>query len=98
MLEGPQLLMLSANQGGHLNRIRVATLLLLTALLASSSRAQFPPAPGTGPGLPETIEAIDDARVTTRILYITAHPDPTPPPTLPYLPPAPHPPAPLLSI
>ncbi|MGB7845412.1 MAG: PIG-L family deacetylase [Candidatus Acidiferrum sp.] len=37
--------------------------------------AQFPAAPGTGPGLPETIEAIDSARVTTRILYITAHPD-----------------------
>jgi LmbE family N-acetylglucosaminyl deacetylase len=36
---------------------------------------QFPPAPGTGPGLAETIEAIDSARVTTRILYITAHPD-----------------------
>jgi LmbE family N-acetylglucosaminyl deacetylase len=37
--------------------------------------SQFAPAPGTGPGLPETIEAIDSARVTTRILYITAHPD-----------------------
>jgi LmbE family N-acetylglucosaminyl deacetylase len=37
--------------------------------------AQFAPAPGTGPGLPETIESIDSARVTTRILYITAHPD-----------------------
>src|SRR6202521_3945889 len=37
--------------------------------------AQFPPPPGTGPGLAETIEAIDSARVTTRILYITAHPD-----------------------
>lgn len=37
--------------------------------------AQFPPAPGTGPGLPETIEAIDSARVTTSILYVTAHPD-----------------------
>jgi LmbE family N-acetylglucosaminyl deacetylase len=36
---------------------------------------QFPPAPGTGPGLPETIEAIESARVTTRILYVTAHPD-----------------------
>src|SRR5712692_5111312 len=46
-------------------------------LLFAPQRAagQFPPAPGTGPGLPETIEAIDDARVTTRILYITAHPD-----------------------
>jgi len=58
-----------------LNRIRLATLVLLTALFPLSSCAQFPPAPGTGPGLPETIEAIDSARVTTRILYITAHPD-----------------------
>jgi LmbE family N-acetylglucosaminyl deacetylase len=39
------------------------------------SSAQFPSAPGTGPGLPETVEAIDSAGVTTRILYITAHPD-----------------------
>lgn len=37
--------------------------------------AQFSPAAGTGAGLPETIEAIDAARVTTRILYIDAHPD-----------------------
>jgi LmbE family N-acetylglucosaminyl deacetylase len=37
--------------------------------------AQFSPAAGTGPGLPETIEAIDAARVTTRVLYIDAHPD-----------------------
>jgi LmbE family N-acetylglucosaminyl deacetylase len=58
-----------------LNRIRLATFLLLTALHPLRSRAQFPPAAGTGPGLPETIEAIDAARVTTRILYITAHPD-----------------------
>jgi LmbE family N-acetylglucosaminyl deacetylase len=42
---------------------------------ASCSKAQFPAAPGTGPGLPETIDAVDSARVTTRILYITAHPD-----------------------
>jgi hypothetical protein len=33
-------------------------------------RAQFSPAAGTGPGLPETIEAIDAARVTTRILIL----------------------------
>jgi len=44
-------------------------------LAGAPGRAQFPPAPGTGPGLAETIEAIDSARVTTRILYITAHPD-----------------------
>ncbi|HVH71991.1 MAG TPA: PIG-L family deacetylase [Candidatus Dormibacteraeota bacterium] len=39
------------------------------------AKAQFPPAAGTGPGLPETVEAIERARVTTRILYVTAHPD-----------------------
>jgi LmbE family N-acetylglucosaminyl deacetylase len=49
--------------------------LALNLSVASFASAQFPPAPGTGPGLPETIEAIDSARVTTRILYITAHPD-----------------------
>jgi LmbE family N-acetylglucosaminyl deacetylase len=38
-------------------------------------KAQFSPPAGTGPGLPETIEAIDSARVVTRILYIDAHPD-----------------------
>lgn len=43
--------------------------------LPSLTSAQFPPAPGTGPGLPETVEAIERARVTTRILYVTAHPD-----------------------
>jgi LmbE family N-acetylglucosaminyl deacetylase len=47
----------------------------LASLSAQPAVPQFPPAPGTGPGLPETIEAIDSARVTTRILYITAHPD-----------------------
>lgn len=51
----------------------VAGILLLAG--APFCKAQFPPAPGTGPGLPETIEAIDSAGVTTRILYITAHPD-----------------------
>jgi len=56
-------------------RNRAAILLLLAAFLPLASRAQFPPAPGTGPGLPETTEAIDSARVTTRILYVTAHPD-----------------------
>jgi LmbE family N-acetylglucosaminyl deacetylase len=58
---------------------RFASSLLITLigslLTTSCSHAQFPAAPGTGTGLPETIEAIDSARVTTRILYITAHPD-----------------------
>jgi len=48
---------------------------LLIAMLLPRAAAQFPSAPGTGPGLAETIEAIDSARVTTRILYVTAHPD-----------------------
>src|ERR1700674_1970689 len=61
--------------GSMLQRV---LLLLSTALMAAAPQrvaAQFPPAPGTGPGLPETVEAIENARVTTRILYITAHPD-----------------------
>jgi LmbE family N-acetylglucosaminyl deacetylase len=58
---------------------------VLFALVASLGLAQFPPAPGTGPGLPETIEAIDSARVTTRILYIDAHPDDESAATLAYL-------------
>jgi LmbE family N-acetylglucosaminyl deacetylase len=56
---------------------RAAAFICMVLLVAPPPRlaAQFAPAPGTGPGLPETIEAIENARVTTRILYITAHPD-----------------------
>ena len=53
----------------------VANLVLFLSLWAGTAKGQFPPAPGTGPGLAETVEAIENARVTTRILYITAHPD-----------------------
>ena len=49
--------------------------LVVLLSLAPAVLAQFPPSPGTGPGLSETVEAIDSAGVTTRILYITAHPD-----------------------
>lgn len=56
--------------------VRLSGVYLLSLLLfAAGTKSQFPPAPGTGPGLPETVEAIENARVTTRILYITAHPD-----------------------
>ena len=51
------------------------TAALALTLAAQPAAAQFPAAPGTGTGLPETIEAIDAARVTTRVLYVTAHPD-----------------------
>jgi LmbE family N-acetylglucosaminyl deacetylase len=71
---------ISSNQndtfGGHVRISRfVIALSILASFVPSRANAQFPPAPGTGPGLPETVEAIDSARVTTRILYITAHPD-----------------------
>ncbi|MGA2419709.1 MAG: PIG-L family deacetylase [Candidatus Acidiferrum sp.] len=59
--------------------------LLSTPLSTPPAEAQFPPAPGTGPGLAETVEAIDSAAVTTRILYITAHPDDESAPILTYL-------------
>jgi LmbE family N-acetylglucosaminyl deacetylase len=58
---------------------RLAMMVLMTcgatAILPVRVFAQFPPAPGTGPGLPETVEAIENARITTRILCVTAHPD-----------------------
>jgi LmbE family N-acetylglucosaminyl deacetylase len=53
----------------------VANMVWFLSIWAAPAKGQFPPAPGTGPGLAETIEAIDSARVTTRILYVTAHPD-----------------------
>jgi LmbE family N-acetylglucosaminyl deacetylase len=62
--------------GGQLKRFVVVTnVVLFLSIWAATAKGQFPPAPGTGPGLAETIEAIDSARVTTRILYVTAHPD-----------------------
>lgn len=61
--------------GRGMRKIVVVMAVVGLGLVGTRTRAQFAPAPGTGPGLPETIEAIDSARVTTRILYITAHPD-----------------------
>ena len=46
--------------------VRTAITLRTLATALTRSRAQ---------SLPETVEAIDKARVTTRILFITAHPD-----------------------
>ena len=56
-------------------KIRGVLFGMALGLLGASSYGQFPQAPGTGPGLPETVEAIERGRVTTRILYVTAHPD-----------------------
>ena len=63
---------------------RVGVIFML-GTAAASGFAQFAPAPGTGAGLAETIDAIDCARVTTRILYVTAHPDDESAATLTYL-------------
>jgi LmbE family N-acetylglucosaminyl deacetylase len=77
--------------GGRVSRLHRGIVWRIVACAASllfwggAAAAQFPSAPGTGPGLPETIEAIDSARVTTRILFITAHPDDEPPMVLTYL-------------
>lgn len=61
-----------------LSREALVSIVLVAAaafLMIPPVAPQFPPAPGTGPGLPETIECIESARITTRILYVTAHPD-----------------------
>src|SRR3981189_1032732 len=61
--------------GSMLERVLLSVGAALLIFAPQRAAAQFPHAPGTGPGLAETIEAIDSARITTRILYITAHPD-----------------------
>jgi len=53
--------------------------LLMTAFPAGAQ------APGAGQGLAETLEAIQRARVVTRVLYVTAHPDDEPGPVLAWL-------------
>src|SRR5262245_3099435 len=69
-----------------MGKIAVVTVLLAAMSLAGRQGfSQFPPALGTGPGLAETMEAIDSARITTRILYITAHPGDESGPVLTYL-------------
>src|SRR5258705_12588668 len=57
----------------------------MVSMACGSTRAQTSSAPGRGPRFAETIEAIDAARVTTRILYLTAPPDDESAAVLPYL-------------
>src|SRR6266850_440386 len=61
--------------GSMLQRVLLSMGAALLMFTPQRVAGQFPAAPGTGPGLAETIEAIDSARFTTRILYVTAHPD-----------------------
>jgi LmbE family N-acetylglucosaminyl deacetylase len=48
---------------------------ILKAVLALIPLATTIPVSATAQSLPETVEAINKARVTTRILFVTAHPD-----------------------
>ncbi len=63
--------------------------ILLAGTLVVLSCAAFVRSQGTASSnsgsLPEVIEAIEQARVTTRILYVTAHPDDEPGAVLSYL-------------
>jgi LmbE family N-acetylglucosaminyl deacetylase len=52
-------------------RLIFTSILLLTVVLAGAG----PAAPNSAPSLQETVEAIQKSRVTTRVLFITAHPD-----------------------
>ncbi len=66
--------------------LRLLGLAAVTALAPWPVNAQGSDAGlGTGHGLPETLEAIERARVVTRVLYVTAHPDDEPGPVLAWL-------------
>lgn len=67
----------AARGGGCLNvgKHKIIAFIVLMFCGAGVALAQFEPSPGTGPGLNETVEAIESAGVSTRILYMTAHPD-----------------------
>jgi LmbE family N-acetylglucosaminyl deacetylase len=64
--------------GGTVRKEALAIPILLVAGLSGV-------VPGRAQSLPEAVEAIDRARVTTRILYVTAHPDDEPGRVLTYL-------------
>jgi LmbE family N-acetylglucosaminyl deacetylase len=64
---------------------RGACALALVAAAILAARGLHGQIPGTTDDLPDTVEAIDHARVITRILCITAHPDDEPAGALTYL-------------
>src|SRR2546422_2372520 len=61
--------------GSVFQRVLLSVGAALLMFMPQRAAGQFPAAPGTGAGLAETIDAIDCARITTRILYVPAHPD-----------------------
>ncbi|MCL4523696.1 MAG: PIG-L family deacetylase, partial [Acidobacteria bacterium] len=62
-----------------------AAMALAVGLVMRPVSAQAPSPSDSGQSLAEVIEAIEKARVTTRILYVTAHPDDEPGAVLAYL-------------
>ena len=65
---------------------RFLTAFALAVVLAAPPVAAQGPAPSAaGQSLPDVLEAIQHARVITRILYVTAHPDDESAPALTYL-------------
>src|SRR3979490_743477 len=64
--------------------LRLAVLALLVALPLAAQ--QEPAAPGRGQTLADTLEAIQKARVVTRVLFTVAHPDDEASTLLTYLP------------
>jgi LmbE family N-acetylglucosaminyl deacetylase len=58
-----------------LNLLYLLNLFNFFCLSAQSQTQPQAASYGTGASLPEAVEAIQQARVTTRILYVTAHPD-----------------------
>jgi len=65
---------------GHSSRKKIfaaaaSALTFILMFAAIPSRAQRPAKDPNGQSLPDAIEAIDRARVATRVLFITAHPD-----------------------
>src|ERR1039457_4037800 len=64
-------------RGGTMKRwLRLAVLAMLVALPAFTQvvAQQEPAAPGRGQSVADTLEAIQQARVATRVVFIVAHP------------------------
>ena len=64
----------------------VAVLCALSVTLTQVSAQQEPPAPGRGESVADTLEAIQKARIVTRVLFTVAHPEDEASTLLTYLP------------
>jgi LmbE family N-acetylglucosaminyl deacetylase len=63
------------NQGDHSVKVlKMGAVRLAAAILVAGAAASLAPMVAAQ-SLPETVEAINKSRVTTRILFVTAHPD-----------------------